>query len=56
MVRYWFEPANARFFEYRSTGPGAIASPTRRVLSDGDARTYTVDRVLDGWTPAVRPQ
>ena len=55
-VRYWFEPANARFFEYRSTGPGAIASPTRRVLSDGDARTYTVDRVLDGWTPAVRPQ
>ena len=54
-VRYWFEPGSARFLEYRSTGPGAIASPTRRVMSDGDARTYTLERILGGWLPHKRP-
>jgi pectinesterase len=48
-VRYWFEPSSARFFEYRSTGPGALARPTRRVLSDGDVRGYTMEDVLRGW-------
>ena len=48
----WFEPEHARFFEYRSTGPGAIASPSRRVLTDGEAHYYTVERVLAGWNPA----
>ena len=52
-VRYWFAPEAARFFEYGSTGPGAIASPTRRVMTDGDARTYTPARVLDGWMPRL---
>ena len=52
-TRYWFEPGSARFLEYRSTGPGAIATPTRRVMSDGDARTYTIARVLGDWTPVV---
>ncbi len=50
-VRYWFEPENARFYEYRSTGPGAVVGATRHVLSDGDARAYTPTRVLDGWVP-----
>ena len=49
--RIWFEPSAARFFEYRSTGPGAQRSPTRRQLSDGDARSYTPALVLDGWSP-----
>ncbi len=53
-VRYWFEPANARFFEWHSTGPGAVASPTRRVLGEGDVRSYTVGRVLGDWVPEVR--
>ncbi|AHG87903.1 Pectinesterase [Gemmatirosa kalamazoonensis] len=53
-VRYWFAPEAARFLEYGSTGPGAIASPTRRVMTDGDLRTYTPARVLDGWMPTVR--
>jgi pectinesterase len=52
--RIWFEPGAARFFEYRSRGPGAVASPTRRVLSDGDARSYTPALVLDGWLPLGR--
>jgi pectinesterase len=51
--RFWFEPSAARFFEVGSTGPGAVASPTRRVLGPGDRRTYTVPLVLDGWAPSV---
>jgi len=54
-VRYWFEPGSARFLEYGSTGPGAIASPTRRVMSDGDVRTYTITRALGDWSPVVQP-
>ncbi|MES2523984.1 MAG: pectinesterase family protein [Gemmatimonadota bacterium] len=53
--RMWFEPEHARFAEYRSTGPGAVESPTRRRLSDGDATSYTKDLVLDGWKPEPRP-
>ncbi|MBL0940015.1 MAG: alpha/beta hydrolase fold domain-containing protein [Gemmatimonadaceae bacterium] len=51
--RIWFEPQHARFAEYGSKGPGAVASPSRRVLSDGDALTYSIDLVLDGWKPGV---
>ncbi|MFL5541466.1 MAG: pectinesterase family protein [Longimicrobiaceae bacterium] len=50
-TRHWYRPQNARFLEYRTTGPGAVASPTRRVLSDGEAQAYTPERVLDGWVP-----
>lgn len=50
-IRYWFEPANAGFFEYGSTGPGAVASPTRRVLTPGEARGYTIPAVLGDWDP-----
>ena len=55
-VRYWFEPALARFYEAGSTGPGAVASPTRRVLGPGDRRTYTIARTLGDWTPDVAPR
>ena len=34
-----------------STGPGAVASPTRPQLGDADAARYTAERVLDGWNP-----
>ncbi len=50
-TRYWFAPEAARFLEFNSSGPGAIASPTRRVMTDGDARAYTPTRVLSGWSP-----
>lgn len=49
--RWWYRPGSARFFEHGTSGPGAIASSNRRVLSDGDARAYTPERVLDGWVP-----
>ena len=25
-IRHWYEPEGARFYEYRSTGPGAVSS------------------------------
>lgn len=53
--RMWFEPEHARFAEYKSTGPGGIASPTRRRLSDGDATTYAKTFFLDGWQPEGTP-
>ncbi|HVF40936.1 MAG TPA: pectinesterase family protein [Gemmatimonadaceae bacterium] len=52
-TRIWYEPATARFFEYRSSGPGAVASSTRRVLTDAEARRFTPEAVLRGWKPAL---
>jgi polygalacturonase len=51
--RIWYEPASARFFEYGTTGPGAVHSPSRRVLTDADAKHYTPSEVLDGWVPPL---
>lgn len=49
--RIWWEPGSARFYEYHSTGPGAVASPARRQLTGAEASRYAVDVVLDGWRP-----
>ena len=48
----WFYPQDSRFFEYGSTGPGAIKSETRRVLSATQAQRYTMANVLNGWDPS----
>ncbi|HEX5872263.1 MAG TPA: pectinesterase family protein, partial [Longimicrobium sp.] len=45
------QPGDARFFEFGTTGPGAVSSPTRRVLTSEQAGEYTIVRVLDGWDP-----
>ena len=50
-TRVWYEPASARLVEYRSTGPGAIASPSRRMLTAADASRYTVAAALGDWVP-----
>jgi pectinesterase len=44
-------PEHARFFEHGTTGPGAVASPTRRVLDDEQAASYAIPLVFDGWDP-----
>jgi pectinesterase len=44
-------PGERALLRARHHGPGAVASPSRRVLSDGEAQAYTADRVLDGWKP-----
>jgi len=50
----FIEPEQARFFEYRSTGPGAgPASPRRRMLTAAQAATFTPDHIFDGWRPTT---
>lgn len=50
-VRTRNEPADARFFEFNSNGPGAIVSLTRRVLKSDEATRYTIRNVLADWSP-----
>ena len=51
-TRIWYEPASARFVEFGTKGPGAVASPRRRTLSATEAKRYTAATVLGGWNPA----
>lgn len=52
-TRIWWEPSTARFFEYRSRGPGAVSSPTRRVLAADEAARHTPANYLRGWIPPL---
>jgi len=52
-TRTWYEPSNSRFAEFGTKGPGAVSSPTRRVLTVDEAKRYTPARVLDGWVPVA---
>jgi pectinesterase len=52
-----FSWKDARFAEYRNSGPGAGVTADRPQLSDADATTYTVANYLkgaDGWAPHAR--
>lgn len=44
-----FLPEDSRFFEYRSTGPGAAINPQRRQLDEARRADFTRDKVLAGW-------
>ena len=46
-----FTPESARFFEYKSHGPGATIHAQRRHLSDEEAKKYTRERILSDWKP-----
>ncbi len=46
-----FSAADARFYEYNSSGPGAADTDTRRQLTDEQAESWTVENVLKGWNP-----
>lgn len=46
-----FLPGYLRFFEYRSTGPGAKINDKRRQLSDAQAAAYKAANVLNGRRP-----
>ncbi len=46
-----FLPEDSRFFEYKSTGPGASVNSKRRQLTDEQAADYTAANVLRGWRP-----
>jgi pectinesterase len=46
------EPGDARFFEYRSRGPGVRPSPARRQLSAAEARRFSRAAMFGDWLPA----
>ncbi len=49
------QPESARFYEYRTTGPGqGPETPRRRGLTAAQARAFTVPQVLGDWTPSAR--
>ncbi|KNY29902.1 pectinesterase family protein [Pseudobacteroides cellulosolvens] len=53
-------PENARFFEYKNTGPGALVNSSRRQLTDANALEFTPENLLkgtDNWNPvaSVKP-
>jgi pectinesterase len=46
-----FLPEDARFFEYNSSGPGAVVNGKRRQLSDEETKNYTREKILGDWKP-----
>ncbi|SHF71549.1 pectinesterase [Microbulbifer donghaiensis] len=46
-----FEPESARFFEYRSRGPGTARNSKRRQLNRRQAQQYTRTSILGDWKP-----
>ena len=50
-VRTTFLHEDSRFFEYRSTGPGAALNAKRRQLTDVEVLDFAASRVLRGWQP-----
>ncbi len=52
-TRIWYEPASARFAEIGSRGPGAVTSPTRRVMGRAEGAKFTPRAVLRGWVPSL---
>ena len=46
-----FTPEESRFFEYKSTGPGAAVNAQRPQLSDGQLADYALDKILGDWHP-----
>lgn len=46
-----FTPEESRFFEYKSTGPGAVVNAQRPQLSDSEAAAYTLENIFQDWQP-----
>lgn len=44
-----FYPEDARFFEYKSHGPGAQINHKRRQLSDKEVKEYSRENILGDW-------
>ncbi|WP_018930363.1 pectate lyase [Gracilibacillus lacisalsi] len=45
------QPEDARLYEYKNEGPGAVINDSRRQLTDEEAADWTVQNVLKGWDP-----
>ncbi len=46
-----FLPEDSRFFEFNSSGPGAVINSKRRQLSNAEAKEYTREKILGDWQP-----
>ncbi|MFC4101532.1 pectate lyase [Paenibacillus xanthanilyticus] len=46
-----FSWKDARFAEYKNTGPGALVNEFRKQLTDAEAAKWTIANVLKGWNP-----
>jgi pectinesterase len=46
-----FSPEDARFFEFNSSGSGAVINNKRRQLSDAEIQNYTREKILGDWQP-----
>lgn len=44
-----FLPEDSRFFEFNSSGPGAVINNKRRQLSDEEVKKYTREKILGNW-------
>jgi len=44
-----FLPEDARFFEFNSSGSGAVINQQRRQLSDEEVKNYTREKILGDW-------
>ena len=51
--KIYFQPEDARFFEYASCGPGARANQSRRQITEQQAKLYKPSSVLGDWHPDV---
>jgi PelA/Pel-15E family pectate lyase len=47
------QPEDARLFEYKNYGPGAVINESRRQLTDEEAAEWTIKNVLKGWDPTI---
>jgi pectin methylesterase-like acyl-CoA thioesterase len=45
------QPEDARLYEYKNYGPGAVINESRRQLTDEEAEQWTITNVLKGWDP-----
>lgn len=46
------EPSHGRFYEYNSSGSGAVVNSLRPQLNSSQAANYTKSNVLGGWNPS----
>lgn len=46
-----FLPQDARFFEFNSSGPGAVVNKNRRQLTKEESNSYTLKKLLGNWHP-----
>lgn len=50
---YFYPDKDARFYEYKNTGPGAKINEHRKQLTQDESVLYTALSILGDWNPLV---